>query len=231
MNRFFLGLLALLSVGAANAADVPVKLTGMDFKEFPPLQIYRVDRTPAGGQAMIAVDKLDEGKEVLLYVGGASNYTAYSGKVEGWTMAGGAAAKVTPQGPVTLEIERILAPWNGALICSEGTNSWDVVWLERPDPNMGIEEWKDPSKKGPEEFGNSILFLAKYGVEGYAEIWSRRTDRKSHRFAHLSMVGPAGREFTPDQEKLIVAQGLREIMKNHFPGTTVGDAVEELKKK
>jgi hypothetical protein len=44
------------------------------------------------------------------------------------------------------------------------------------------------------------------------------------------MIGPAGRNFTPEQEKWIVVNGLTEVMKHHFPKTTIGDAVEEMKK-
>lgn len=68
---------------------------------------------------------------------------------------------IAPGDELALTCSIPTAPWNGIVVPCRG--AWMLVTLERPRADFQLEEWKDPAKRGPEEFSNTMLFWAKYG--------------------------------------------------------------------
>ncbi len=188
-------------VGAEDVeVTLDVKKTGL-----PALSIFVVDREK---NALTEVTNLKKGEEYLLYVGGTVTPRAFSAKGTNWKAG---AQKIKIDGPLTIEIDSIEVPWNATSLEKDGVTY--VIWLERPDPRMGVdEEWK-----GPEKFSNSILIWRALGDEGYADAWMD-SPVKGHRREHLSC-------FPESKDRSILLQGLKQLRDNPHPGAQIGDLV------
>ncbi len=122
--------------------------------------------------------------------------------------------EVADKDSIRIKFHPPIAPWNASIVMVKGKPV--LVGLDRPWSTFELTKWEEKNAETDmdEEFSNSLMMIAKYGVpEMAARLAKYCTETKKHRKDHVSAILSLGLVCTEDELKAAIEKGLTNVLK------------------